>query len=793
MRRWNLRRGDPLSLILAADARLAQLDYANDQIWELALGTADPAAVLLHTTYGLRAKRMRLFPRFLEGDVIRVDPRDFDSPPAVHVFYPNYLQLSCSPFPGLSVTAEYWAPSSQIVAGRLRLRNSGVAPRKFLLEWVAQLNPAEGGEPMAANKIEAVTILQGKSGGLTPVVFMTGGPEGVSSPYASLAHKLDLSPGQARQFTWVQAATHDALESFRLARQTAARNWEAELARIELTNSDQLEVETGDPDWDAAFALGQKVARQLIHSPTDSLPHTSFVFTRQPDQGYSARGDGADYNHLWNGQTALEAWHLGNLLLPGAADTAKGLLLNFLASQTADGFVDWKPGLGGQRGRHLATPVLCALAWRIYESTHDKEFLSQSFRKLVDFVNAWFRPEHDRDEDGIPEWDHAVQTGFEDNPLFALWHPWALGADITLYESPALCAFLHSECLVLIKMAEIVGREEAIPGLQAIADNLRNAAEAAWDDETSTYRYWDRETHRGQPGELLGEQTGPGDMFLDLVFELPSRLLLRLQTQDEITVKAHAFIHGTTANGRHRVERVGREQFQWFLGFGSATGKLLYSDLERVEIKGLPPNAKASVYLVDYGSEDHTLLLPLWAHIPDAKRARQLVRNTLTRARRYWRKYGIPACPAPPDHPDAGIVASVWLPWNALIGEGLLRYGYREEAADLVTRLMNGSVLGLKRDAAFAKHIHVNSGQSLGERDALAGLPPLGVFLQTLGVRIISPWKVALDGFNPYPWPVRIKFKGMVIECNAQDTTITFPNGETVTVADPAPCVVEVR
>ena len=66
MRIWNLGPDDPLCLTMAADSRLTDLDYANDQIWELQLGRGTPAAILLNTTYGLRARHMRIFPQFTE-------------------------------------------------------------------------------------------------------------------------------------------------------------------------------------------------------------------------------------------------------------------------------------------------------------------------------------------------------------------------------------------------------------------------------------------------------------------------------------------------------------------------------------------------------------------------------------------------------------------------------------------------------------------------------------------------------------------------------------------------------
>lgn len=67
MRNWNLGPGDPLQLTIAADARLTPTDYTNDHIWELDLSGGDPSALALRTTFGLRARLMRLFPRFSEN------------------------------------------------------------------------------------------------------------------------------------------------------------------------------------------------------------------------------------------------------------------------------------------------------------------------------------------------------------------------------------------------------------------------------------------------------------------------------------------------------------------------------------------------------------------------------------------------------------------------------------------------------------------------------------------------------------------------------------------------------
>src|SRR5512144_1506814 len=112
MQTWNLAAGAPLSLTLAADARLSSTNYADDQIWEMILGGGEPAALALQTTYGLRAHWMRLFPRFVRNetgrrDVARIDPASFHTPPRITSFAPNSLAVTFSPFEGLEVLAEY--------------------------------------------------------------------------------------------------------------------------------------------------------------------------------------------------------------------------------------------------------------------------------------------------------------------------------------------------------------------------------------------------------------------------------------------------------------------------------------------------------------------------------------------------------------------------------------------------------------------------------------------------------------------------------------------------------------
>ncbi len=331
MRDWSLASGDPLYLTLAADSRLSDPNYLNDHIWELTLGGGEPPALSLRTTFGLRAKAMRIFPRFSENGTTVNAPSDFSLPPTIRRFYPNFLIIDYSPLPNIDVSCEQWVPESNAISGRMTLVNKSNATRKIRLEMCALLAHIDG-VSMTARQMQMINILAGQTGGLFPVIYMTGGPAHGPGPHPSLSLDLELGPGATRQLTWTQAATDDLQTSFDLARQITARPWEAERAKLELLNTSQLiDIYTGDKDWDAALALSQCAGFGLLLPSSRHLPNLSFVSARQPDNGHSPKGDGTDYPSSWNGQTPLEAYYLANIL--PASQIAQDAIKNFITTQ----------------------------------------------------------------------------------------------------------------------------------------------------------------------------------------------------------------------------------------------------------------------------------------------------------------------------------------------------------------------------------------------------------------------------------------------------------------------------
>ena len=123
------------------------------------------------------------------------------------------------------------------------------------------------------------------------------------------------------------------------------------------------------------------------------------------------------------------------------------------------------------------------------------------------------------------------------------------------------------------------------------------------------------------------------------------------------------------------------------------------------------------------------------------------------------------------------------MPWNQIVGEGLLAYGMRAEAAQLVTRLMNAVTQSLTKHKAFYRLYHSATGEPAGERNAIGGLAPVGLFLETLGIHLLPQNSVIVSGFSPFSWPVTIKYRGMKVIRDEKKTQVTFPNGQTTSIS----------
>nr|BAL53186.1 glycosyl hydrolase family 37 [uncultured Chloroflexota bacterium] len=770
MREWALSQNDPLALTFSADGRLVQIDARDDHIWELEWGSGEPPALSLFTTYGLRARSMRIFHRFREGNRAVLAPQEFARPPLVRALYPNFLHLTFWPFEGIEVQAEYWVAESHAVAGRLTLLNRSQGMRRLRVETCGLLIPLEG-LPLLVRRMSLVNILLGRTSTLSPVIFMTGEVEAGEGPFPSLRVDFSLMPGAMRQIVWAEAALEEAQASFELARRIAARPWEAEKARIEILNEAQsLHIYTGDVAWDAVLAMSQKEAARLILGR--SAP--AFVARRGPDDGFSLQPDGPS----WEGLSAFEALYLASIL----PITARPLLEIFLQAQDKSGHIPLLPSSKAFQNV-LAAPVLGTLA----AYTRNTPF-PQEVEKLLAFFWRWFSPSQDSDRDGIPQWSHEAQTGLEAHPLFDQWNPRSQGVEIGTVNSPALLALLVKEAEILQLLGKENGPKEQLVLLEAQVMRLRAWLERAWNPRKARYLYLDREAQTSFRGKILLRHKGNGHLRLAERFKKPVRLQIDLFCEAR---QCHPRI--TLWEGDQVAESVQEDAVRLRPGGLSFTSRRLYRALDAVEIEGIGLEDEVIVRVPDLEIEDITTLLPLWAGVPTSAQAEALLKQAIENPQRFSRPFGLSSLTRPWAKEAEPPAERVELLWNWLIGEGMLRYGFRRQAAHLVERLMAAAIQNLQKHHAFYRSYDAERGEGIGERGHLLGIFPLSLFLKTLGVEIYSPTLLRLEGYNPFPWPVRLRYRGLEILREAQQTEVTFPQGQRLVVTTTAPCLVTLR
>ena len=729
----------------------------------------------------------------MNGQVIN-DPKQFYHPITIHQYYPNYINLSFKPFSNINVILEYWVPDSHGIAGKTKIINLGHELCQIQVEWAELLVPAADGNRMSATEIGLTTILAGETTSLFPVLFLTGGAQPGKSPYPSLSLSYDISPKGMQETQWVHATLTELNASYALAKELISKNWDIKFTQISRMNSQRLEVITGNQDWNTAISLSQTLADQLLLQSTALSQSASFVSVRNPDQGYSLLKNGSDYNYLWNGQTALDSYYLTDFLLPSSPGIVKGLMDNFFATQTPEGEIDLKPGLGGQRSQLLSTPLLAIISWKLYQYTSDIEYLKGIFPKLLSFFFSWFTNNHDRDHDSIPEWDQIIQTGYEEHPLFTYHDELSGGLDISTVESPDLCSILYQECKSLISIANEIANFSAVEQLEQVAVKLSEAVENSWRDSQACFSYRDRDSHITAPPELIGKLIGPGIIEVHQEFPNPIRPTIRVKSKREGTRPVQLYIHGTSTNGAHRVDHVPAYQIHWHLNTGYFTSDYIYKTIEQIEITGISPDDEVIVQTPSLTMIDQTLLLPLWAGIPSKDKAKILINLTIMNKKRFLSTYGLRSCINFHNTDEESKQLSVLnLLWLSFIMDGMIRYEERKKAAEVFSRMMKAVVRSIKTDMTLHQFYHSETGKPSGSINSLTSLIPIGTLLNIIGVKIYNSSKVEISGSNPFPWPVTIKYRGLTIVHQENNTTILFSDGQNITVDNTHPQMVSIE
>ncbi len=739
------------------------------------LANSDTHPFHLETTYGLRARSMRVFPNILLNNKPLTEETDHVNRPRITRYTPGHLRIQFSIIDDVSIQLDFHIPENNALVGGFDIVNRASQPISMTLELAASLLPMDIGSPMHPLKVGINHILEGQSGDLWPVLFMTGGPMAVSNPYPALSLPVQISPSESRRLTWSLVTKNDQSDSFESARRITAAPWRDQTQEHFMAHEKQtIHIRTGVADWDAALYLSQMNAMTHIKT-TQPDNATQFIRMRLPDQ---ARSEGFS-KEIEDKITILELRHLSQVILPSHHKTLKSHI-EFILNQLDESELQ-KPAPGDISAlkSFRDCPLLTQICLEIYEIDQDKEFLQTHFPVLNKLFNSWIRHNEDADKRLPLTWDNPDQLGIDSGLfMFDKWAASGQGLNIRCADSPALTAMLLREAKALQKISGILANEPQRQTYNKIESLLQEKVQAFWQDDRLTWSYQDYQSHLSPKREIYYPGPAPESLEIHKTFTVPQRLLCHLYAGDDQTRVSHIIIYGVNSDGEEVSEDYPPSEVQWFAGTAHITTANLYRVLHAISLQGLNPNDRFLVETANFFQSDITCLAPVWAGAARNGQLEALLNKELN-----WQdinlEYGIPetwqCLQALPDE----LPIRVNVLWNSMIIKGLLEGGYPEPAMHLFNNMMMTIVEGLKQHNGFFPFYDSDTGLPAGQRNAVSGLIPLRLFLQIAGIRLITPDKVAVWGRSPLPWPINISWQGLSIHREGSTTEIIFPDGKT--------------
>jgi hypothetical protein len=97
---------------------------------------------------------------------------------------------------------------------------------------------------------------------------------------------------------------------------------------------------------------------------------------------------------------------------------------------------------------------------------------------LAEQTLRWFSPQHDRDQDGLPEWPNPDYARLTDLPNFNVWQEESFPTRISSAESLGLAILLSNELETLQRMTRVLGNEQLSAQIRPYQDASRQPSPA---------------------------------------------------------------------------------------------------------------------------------------------------------------------------------------------------------------------------------------------------------------------------------------------------------------------------
>ncbi len=755
----------PYTVPCAADARISMTKYADDSVWKAQLGTGDAPALAMQTHFGGRANLVSLVPMWTLNGQVRYEASAYHDAPRLLTFASNYQVIEARPFLPLAWLGEHIALDSHTLGGVYKVTNHGDHPITFTMELYGHV--IVGGEELRLKpypKDGAFGL--GQIGNLQPVVMLEKGATNPESS-ARIGITLTLLAGDTRVVRWVCVAQDYEPNSLAYARAWLKTSWKPFFAASTQAASALPHIISGHGELDRLFYLSGVRLVQAFVAANGRLPAPVMVQTRHIHTGFSPKGDGSDYPRAWKGVDVFTAARLAPVLATIAPDLAQGLVLNFLATQREDGFVDLRPAPSGQMSEILCTPLLCAMAWRVYDITRDDDFLARVFPKLQAFLSLWLQPLQAKQP---LTWHDQRQTGYPYFPMFST-QAWGQGVDVRTVIAPDLLAYLVSECVALKQMAQARKDERAAKAWAKQENALRK--QLVVHQQGSIYAYRDIELGALSPAQtLLKDAAVDQPQFVQAQMSAPSRLLVRVVGGVSHVPTFTLTLNGVGRDGKPFEEVFTQKDFTWNNRQGFLTTRAVYQQLDRVSCNGLSRVYRVTVTTPDLTYQDINAVMPL--ALQGAQGGAMLVQALEQLG--LWGANGITMLGAEPEAlepSEAWGAGGVWLYWQEHLGACLPA----KQLLALLERLLAVQARVLTQTGKFAQAYHGSLLQGIGEADFLSGIFPLGLFLHAIGVQIVNAGEVRLSPYFAWGKTIAIEQHGVVVRRTRAQIVVKFPSG----------------
>lgn len=747
----------------------SQADHNKTTTWDISLGDREPPALMITTNYQFQTKSLALFPVFATGDQVIYKISDFFSQIVVKRNYPELIHLQYSPVQGLNVDTVFWVPSPNTLRCLLQITNSTLSGINLSVGFTVLLNPLEGGFRMRETSNQNTNILLGASGS-QHFTFGTKGPIAPNvMPYTSLNRQLRLESGSIQTIPWVLTASQsDSSAINNLQEDLNFAPWEQELAAVDNTYCDIIKIETGNDEWDIAFEQTQKYFPVLVQNNIISTFERTAIDKPEADNKTSQ-----------NSTSEISIYDLYYLIynyhIP-YREIARKLLGFIIDAAQQYNTIPCKFPVIKATDVVPSPPIMAKLVKKLYSSkVITDELRNILLPHLVRNIDYWLS----KIINNSGNWDSSDQIALNN-----LSYPPTNNRYIKTFISPILYAMLYTDIIALQSLSSLdESPPEILESSSRHLEYIRQQFLKHWSVEDLSFCYSDQETlQTPKRSKRLYQGRVDNPLILNKRLPSPNRIAVYIESEDVLPHKVAVTVNGINIDGKRRTEKLVTEQLFARQNRIHLVSGELYVIIEQLNIEGVE-NSQVEIWTLDYTMYDISQFLALQTNLIPSKERNSYIVQKLKNDSSFWYPYGITLM----DSSRSKIIENNYIDikYNDLVMESLIACNETQSASEIFAKLMNAITLNLSSSHQLYEMFVPESGQGIGKTNTPLGLPPLGRFLDIIGINLIDEKTIDIYGRNPYPWDITVTFRGTKVNKVKSRAKVIFPGGQTILIKSP--------